>query len=164
MKKLKNEFKLEPVFNKPGRPSKKLLESRKRSASISKLTPFNIEKMASAYSIGATDAEVAVYLDVTIRTITNWRKKNPTLFLHLDGLKNRPILKARQEVVAGLEGNPEFALKYLERKKKDEFSLRTEITAKGGADLVNRYDIRFINATNNNSDKRLTANASEQSV
>jgi len=37
------------------------------------------------------------------------------------------VLLARQELIKGIKGNPEMALKYLERKRKNEFSLKQEI-------------------------------------
>ena len=36
----------------------------------------------------------------------------------------KSINTAREEVIKGLKDNPEFSLKYLERKKKDEFSIK----------------------------------------
>jgi hypothetical protein len=41
-------------------------------------------------------------------------------------LKETTIIKARNSVLRGIEDNPELALKYLERKRKAEFSTRTE--------------------------------------
>lgn len=100
--------------------------NKKIAAGVSKLDENAIQKLQQGYAIGATDAEMAVYLDVWPQTITNWRKKHAKLFEYLDGLKARPILQAREEVVKGFKGNPELALKFLERKVKDEFSLRQE--------------------------------------
>jgi hypothetical protein len=37
--------------------------------------------------------------------------------------------------VDGFVDKPDLALKYLERKKKDEFSVRTELTGADGEDL-----------------------------
>lgn len=42
---------------------------------------------------------------------------------------------ARKSVVQGLPKDRDLALKFLERKKKDEFSLRQEMTGKDGKDL-----------------------------
>lgn len=47
-----------------------------------------------------------------------------------------PYLKARQEVIKRLQDNPDFSLKYLERKKKNEFSLRHEVTWANGEPLT----------------------------
>ena len=41
-------------------------------------------------------------------------------------LKHQPVLKARTELVKGLEGNPLLSLRYLERKRRDEFSPTTD--------------------------------------
>ncbi len=39
--------------------------------------------------------------------------------------------KARRSVIGGMEHDPHLALKYLERKRKAEFSPRTEINVEG---------------------------------
>jgi hypothetical protein len=46
-------------------------------------------------------------------------------------LREKPVLIARQTVVKSLKDNPEMALKYLERKRKKEFSTRTETDITG---------------------------------
>ena len=43
-------------------------------------------------------------------------------------LKEHTIKLARSTVVKAIESNPDIALKYLERKRKSEFSTRTENT------------------------------------
>lgn len=93
-----------------------------------KLSVEIINKLKQAFAIGATVEEACFYAEIDKGTYYNWIKNNDALFHEFERLKQKPILEARQEVVKGLKGNPEFALKFLERKKKDEFSLRTELT------------------------------------
>ena len=50
-------------------------------------------------------------------------------------MKERPILKARQTVVKALD-NPQQAQWFLERKVKNEFASRSELTGKDGKDLI----------------------------
>lgn len=93
-----------------------------------KLTPEIVGKLKQAFAIGATVEEACFYAEINKTTYYDWIKVNEELNNEFERLKQKPILEARQEVVKGLKGNPEFALKFLERKKKDEFSLRTELT------------------------------------
>ncbi len=39
-------------------------------------------------------------------------------------LRQNPVLKARMEVVRGIETSPQFAMKYLERKRSQEFGVK----------------------------------------
>ena len=58
----------------------------------------------------------------------------PRINGRLEELKNTPILAARQEVIKGIKANPEFSLKFLERRKSDEFAPRQKIDHSGIAD------------------------------
>ena len=52
--------------------------------------------------------------------------------------KENPFLLARTAIVNGFsdKNGGDLALKFMERKKKDEFSLRTELTGKDGKEIV----------------------------
>jgi hypothetical protein len=93
-----------------------------------------IQKLEQVWGIGGSDAEAAFYADISKAALSDYLKKHPTLTERKADLKNKPILKARQEVVRGLDGNPEFSLKYLERKLPAEFAISTKIDLKGKID------------------------------
>ena len=97
---------------------------------------LTLKKLEEAFSIDSTVEEACFYADISHQTYYNWVESFPKLKERFDSLRNKPVLKARQEVVKGLDGNPEFSLKYLERKKKQEFSPRTEMTGADGKDLA----------------------------
>lgn len=107
------------------RPTKKNPKGKQKSP---KLTPETIRKLEGAFAIDATVGEACYYANISQDTYYRWIKKFPELSEKFKRLRQKPILTARQEVVKGLANNPEFSLKYLERKKKDEFSLRTEVS------------------------------------
>lgn len=115
------------------RPTKKNPEGKQKSP---KLTPETIRKLEGAFAIDATVGEACYYANISQDTYYRWIKKFPELSEKFKRLRQKPILTARQEVVKGLANNPEFSLKYLERKKKDEFSLRTEVSGIDGKDLI----------------------------
>lgn len=98
---------------------------------------FILQKLEQVWGIGGSDAEAAFYAEISPAALSDYLKKHPAITERKEALKNKPILKARQEVVKGLENNPEFSLKYLERKISKEFALRTkhELTGEGGEEL-----------------------------
>ena len=93
-------------------------------------TPETLKKLEEAFAIGATDSEACFYADVSTSAFYEYQNRTEWYLERKNALKEKPILKARQEVVKWLDGNAEFALKYLERKRKSEFSLRQEIEAR----------------------------------
>lgn len=105
-----------------------------------KMTPDRVNKLEEAFALGCTDIEACLYADISKECLYQYQDKFPEFVGRKEQLKQRPILLARSELIKGLKGNPELALKFLERKLKNEFSLRTEITAANGKDLINTLD------------------------
>ena len=123
------------VKNKGGRPSK--------------MTPEIIGKLEEVFSIDGTIAEACFYANINPDTYHSWIKKSKKLSDRFIALRNKPNLKARQEIIKGLDGNPEFSLKYLERKLSDEFTIKTktELTGKDGENTLGIV-VQFINGKN----------------
>lgn len=94
----------------------------------SKKTDITIQKLEYAFSIDCTVEEACYYADISTSTYHNYVTESPKLLDRFNALRNKPVLTAREEVVKGMKNNPELALKYLERKRKAEFSLRKEVT------------------------------------
>ena len=115
-----------------------LIKDRKESlekcnAIPTKLTIDVVNKLEQAFSIDASMEEAVYYANISKQTYYNWKEWFPELFEEFDRLRAKPVLRARQAVVNGLD-DKEFALKYLSKKKKDEFADRMENTgAEGGA-------------------------------
>lgn len=85
-----------------------------------------LQKLEKVFSIGGTDVEACFYAEISPSALYEYQKKNPAFLERKRALKQGPNLKARQEVVKGLDGNPELALKYLERKLPEEFGVKKE--------------------------------------
>ena len=100
-----------------------------------KMTAGLVEKLEYAFSIGCTDEEACFYADINKATLYNYQDKHPEFIDRKNALKTRPVFLARESVIKGFRGDPSHALRFLERKVKGEFSLRTEMTGKDGADL-----------------------------
>lgn len=96
------------------------------------MTKIVIGKLEEAFALGCTDLEASLYANIAPATLYNHQDKNPKFLERKEQLKMSPILRARRAVVESLD-NPDIAMKYLERKKKDEFSTRVDadFTSKG---------------------------------
>ena len=88
-----------------------------------------LDKLEYVFALGGTDKEACLFAAVSPAALYIYQQKNPDFVERKDLLKESPVLAARESVVKSLKRNPELALKFLERKKKDEFSLRSELTA-----------------------------------
>jgi len=99
------------------------------------ITPEIINKLEEVFAIGGTDNEACFYADIGKTTLYNYQQDHPEFVERKEALKERPILKARQTVVKALD-NPQQAQWFLERKVKNEFASRSELTGKDGKDLI----------------------------
>ena len=92
-----------------------------------KQTPEVLGLLAQAFSIGSTIAEACFFAGIAESTYYEWIKVDPALSEKHKGLKERPVLKARQTVVSAMNnGDVATAKWYLERKRKQEFSVQTQ--------------------------------------
>jgi len=99
------------------------------------MTPEVIEKLEEAFAWGCSDVEACLWADIATKTLYVYQEKNPEYAQRKAELKENPILLARKSVVSSLEKDPKLAMDYLSRKKKDEFSNRSELTGKDGEDI-----------------------------
>jgi hypothetical protein len=99
-----------------------------------KMTPLVIARLDDAFLQGHTDLEACLIAGISSATFYRYIERNPEYAERKEFLKNNPIIKARQTINRAIETNPEIAFKFLERKKKDEFGLKTEVdvTSAGG--------------------------------
>jgi hypothetical protein len=95
------------------------------------MTPATVSKLEEAFAYGCSDSEACFYADISKQTLYEYQKKNPEFIDRKEALKERPILAARQKVVQEIANDVKNAQWYLERKRKDEFSQRTEIGGSG---------------------------------
>ncbi len=99
-----------------------------------KITPEILERLRHAFAIGCTDEEASAYADIATSTLYEYLKKNQEFSEERNDLKKKPVLKAKETIVRGLN-KPNIAQWYLERKLKDEFSQRSEVTGAEGEPL-----------------------------
>jgi predicted DNA-binding protein YlxM (UPF0122 family) len=91
------------------------------------MTDEKIKKLEEAFALDCSIAEACFYADISKVTYYNRIERKPELLNRFEALRQKPVLLARQTVVKAVKDNPDIALKYLERKRKNEFSTRQEI-------------------------------------
>lgn len=99
------------------------------------MTPEVIAKLEEAFAWGCTDIEACLWAEIDARTLYKYQERNPEFVQRKEALKETPVLLARKSVVNKLRLDPRLSMDYLSRKKKDEFSQRSELTGKDGKDL-----------------------------
>lgn len=129
---------------------RELIQKRKEELDKCNAIPYklNIEtvnKLEQCFAIDASVEEATYYANISKQCFYDWMKMFPELSDELERLRSKPILLARQEVVNGIANDKEFALKYLSKKKKDEFADRIETTGKDGKDLISDVNDEYIN-------------------
>ncbi len=100
------------------------------------MTPEVIAKLEEAFAWGCTDVEACLWAGIAEPTLYLYQDKNPKFIERKKALKETPVLLSRKAVVNAIKkGDRVTAMAYLDRKKKDEFSTRSEVTGKDGKDL-----------------------------
>jgi len=94
------------------------------------LTDDVIRKIEEVAALDGTIEEMAFYANVHRATIYRWLKEDSEFSDKINALRQRPVLKARQTVVKSLD-DPNYAFKYLEKKRKKEFGNSIDMTTKG---------------------------------
>lgn len=95
-----------------------------------------VSKLEQAFSMGCSDLEACLYADISKQTLYDYQKIHPAFVDRKAMLKERMVFKARSVIAEALNNKDENTAKwYLERKKKDEFGTRTEVTGKDGETL-----------------------------
>jgi hypothetical protein len=95
-----------------------------------KLSDDTVNKLKTAFSIGADVSAACFYAEISRQTYYNWVEENITLAEEFDRLREKPVLKAYQTIANKLD-EVETAKWYLSRKRKDEFSLKIEVSDPG---------------------------------
>lgn len=108
-----------------------------------KMTPAMVEKLTKYFMQGHTRIEACILAGIHKATLINYCKKNPDFSSLIDELRQKPAAIARNIINSELKkGDKEVAKWYLERKKKDEFSLRQETTGANGGAINHEMEIR----------------------
>ena len=91
-----------------------------------KRTEALVGKLEYAFALGCSVTESCLYADISRDTYYEWCKTDTKLSDRMEELRESPILIARETVIKGIRRDPDLALRFLERRKKDEFSTKVE--------------------------------------
>jgi hypothetical protein len=97
-----------------------------------KITSQTLGKLREAFLLGCTDQEACLNAGINPDTLYEFQKRNPRFTEQKEQYKSNPVLLARKTVVQAIAKDPYLALKYLERKKKDEFSIKQGLDLTSG--------------------------------
>lgn len=100
------------------------------------ITPTVLLLLREAFLLGCDDLEATSYAGIAPATLYNHQKGNQPFLEWKEALKRQPFLKARRAIVTALEYDAEFALKYMERKKKSEFAPSAKLILEDTADKL----------------------------
>lgn len=120
---------------------------KKHGRNPPKLSLQQISLLTEAFTNCANDKEAYTYAGICKANFYFWQKINPEFVDRKAALKDLVKYKAKSNIVKGInEGETSASKWWLERKNKEEFSLRVENTGKDGepieAVLVIKDDIK----------------------
>lgn len=96
------------------------------------MTESTVKKLEEAFLMGMSDLEACLYADISKQTLYTYQDKNPEYADRKALLKESVAMKAKRNLAISIEqGDTNDSKWYLERKKKDEFSLKTETELSG---------------------------------
>jgi len=98
------------------------------------LDRIKLDNLISAYKIDCTDEEACAYAGISLAQYKYFKELHPEFSDVKSACKQLPFLKARKTINEGLN-EVENARWYMERKKKSEFSARTELSGPEGEGL-----------------------------
>ena len=94
------------------------------------VTPEVVAKLEYGFMRGMNDTEACLYADISRSAFYDYCNKNPEFTDRKEELKKQPSVKAKLNVTEAIEqGDVDLSKWYLERRNKDEFSLKQEIKA-----------------------------------
>jgi hypothetical protein len=117
------------------------------------MTESTIAKLKEGFAQGFSVRNACIWADIGQDTYYDYCKKFPEFSDQCKTLQQKPLIKSILVINKALnEGDVSTAKWYAERKAKDEFSLRNELTGENGEPIKNEIDIKvnFISTSNGN--------------
>ena len=97
----------------------------------SAITPTVVAKLMEAFKLDVTAEEACLYAGISKDTYYRKVKVDQQFSDEMEQARMYATLRARQTVIRQIEEDGDLALKYLERKRKAEFSPRAEYHVSG---------------------------------
>jgi len=116
------------------------------------MTPEVIAKLEESFLFGATDKEAIFLANISKDAFYDYCKLHPEFTERIDALRDMPKITARMNIDKAIrEGDKQLSQWYLERKAKNEFAQRSELTGKEGETL----NVNVINYKDSNNSPQL---------
>ena len=107
-----------------------------------KITPEVLTKLEAGFMNSLTDEECCLYADISPKTLYRYIEKNPAFWQRKETLKRKPNIQAKKNWLKEIKGgNYNSSKEWLERKSRDEFSLRQEVDQKIEWDLYISFNV-----------------------
>lgn len=117
----------------------KKLQTKTSTGRPTIFTDANVQKLKTVLQMGATIEEACRNAGIARQTFYYWKERFPYFSDMVEEWMDNPILAAKAVVYKAINDKDTSTAKwYLERKKKDEFSIRTEVTGADGSDLLQK--------------------------
>lgn len=97
------------------------------------------ETRANLLAAAALDMNVeamCAYAEIDTATYYRYIEKHPDFLSEIERKRHLPYQRSLKTLIAAADKDPKYALAYLERRAKKEFSPRTEITGADGEKLI----------------------------
>ena len=100
------------------------------------MTDAIVGKLEYGFMKGLNVTECCHYADISRTAFYDYCEKNPEFSDRIEELKSNPSTKAKLNVVEAIEnGDTDLSKWWLERKNRDEFSTKQEVSADVKGDL-----------------------------
>lgn len=93
-----------------------------------------LRDLRMAFLMGCSDNEAVAFAGISRAVFYDYKAKTPEFSDYVDLWKEEPVLKAKATLFKSLD-NPDTAQWYLERKKREEFAMRKELTGPDGGNI-----------------------------
>jgi len=115
------------------------MATKKKAGRPTVMNDETLRKLEEAFLKGYTDEQACLYANIGLRTLYDYCKANEAFSHRKEILKQQPQMLAKDIICDELRaGNERVAEWYLERKARDEFSTKTEVsgTIAGAVQIV----------------------------
>lgn len=100
------------------------------------MTDEVVSKMEYGFMKGLNVTECCLYAEISRNCFYEYLEKNPDFKDRIEELKSSPSTKAKLNVVEAIEnGDTDLSKWWLERRNKDEFSTKQEVSADVKGDI-----------------------------
>lgn len=96
------------------------------------MTDEMVNKLEYGFLKGLTDEQCCLFAGISKQTLYDYCHNHPEFTDRKELLKQNPTVKAKINIAEGIEnGDEDLSKWYLERKSKDEFSLKQDVSVSG---------------------------------